>query len=313
MQIGRKQQIIDIRSLWRSETDFSDWLITDEGLALIAEEIGIEIEEPVRESRPGNYPCDIAGRLRGQDDHIVVIENQFGKTDHDHLGKLLTYAAVHSAVTAVWIAESASDDHRKVIDWLNDNTPVNLSLYLAELRAYHIGDSPAAPELRVVSRPNIAVKTITGQSNAQESDSRIWHKNFWEDIFARMNQKPLPFPLPTQFNQEVYIHKQNKMYVCMRLIPSDKRIQCKVEIANEHKEAYFEQLKLQSTAIEAELGQALVWMPKLGQKSGYIYMEAMINPKDPANHEQVIAWFDANAVPFYNAFHGRIERLHVPD
>ncbi len=134
----------------------------------------------------------------------------------------------------------------------------------------------------------------------------------WQAIFARMSQKQLPFSLPAEFNQAACIYIQGKMYIYMRLVPSKKCIHCRVEIANEHYKDYFEQLELQSAAIEAELKHSLRWDNGPGKIRAYIYMEENINPKDPANREQVIAWFDANAVSFYNAFRGRIERLHVP-
>lgn len=82
----------------------------------------MEVEEPQRECRPGDFSCDIVGHLVGDENHRLVIENQFGKTNHDHLGKLLTYAAQHTAMTGIWLSEYVADDHREVIDWLNNFT-----------------------------------------------------------------------------------------------------------------------------------------------------------------------------------------------
>lgn len=128
MKIGKKVRVPDVRQVWKKENDFSDWLVTEDGVALLAEELGVEIENLTRESRPGDYPCDIVGNRLGDEIHVVVIENQYGKTNHDHLGKLLTYAAVHRAMTGIWISEMISDDHRQVIDWLDENTPPNVNL-----------------------------------------------------------------------------------------------------------------------------------------------------------------------------------------
>jgi hypothetical protein len=144
MNIGKRQSV-NVKDIWKREIDFSNWLVTQEGLELIEQDLEVVMENPRRESRPGDYSCDIVGHALGNEEHVIAIENQWGKTDHDHLGKLLTYAAVHQAMTGIWIAEHASDDHRQVIDWLNQNTPPTVSLYLAEIKAYHIGDSAAGP------------------------------------------------------------------------------------------------------------------------------------------------------------------------
>ncbi len=192
-KIGKRIPVTNLRDIWPKEPDFSDWLITEDGLALIAEDIGVEVEDPLREHGLGDFPCDIVGHALGQPNHKIVIENQFGRTDHDHLGKLLTHAAMHSAMTGIWLAEKVSDDHRKVIDWLNDNTPQTVSLYLAEIRAYRIGDSPAAPQLDVVSRPNLQTKLEVGDTNAELKERHIWRKQFWEEILGFIRDQKPPF------------------------------------------------------------------------------------------------------------------------
>lgn len=174
--VAKIERTQDIHWVWKRETDFSDWLVTEDGVAFLAEELGIEIEDLRRESRPGDYPCDLLGNLLGDENHIVVIENQYGKTNHDHLGKLLTFAAVHKAMTVIWIAEKVSDDHREVIDWLNENTLTNVNLYLVGLELFRIGNSPAAPQLDIVCRPNLTVKeTKSGLSQAGQGH-HLWRR-----------------------------------------------------------------------------------------------------------------------------------------
>lgn len=280
MQIGRKELVTNLRDIWPTEPQFSDWLATVDGLALIAEDLGVEIEDPQRETQSSDYRCDIVGHLRDEEDHIVVVENQFGKTNHDHLGKLLTYAAVHSAVTAIWIAERASDDHRKAIDWLNDNTPVNLSLYLAEIKAYRIGDSPVAPELSVICKPNIKVKTMKEASNAGASQMHEWRRTFWEEITACINTPQVRLPLPPAGTSEYTKIRFGKSDIGMYLglIPIAKRIRCALWIGGKNKDARFDLLRSQQSSIEAEIGQSLEWMPRPNRKTAAVYLEAMIDP-----------------------------------
>lgn len=135
--VSKRSQVKSLRTLWQQETHFSDWLATQDGVDLLAQDLEIEIENPRREGKGANFSCDIVANIVGDESHVVVIENQFGRTNHDHLAKLLTYAAVHKAVVGIWIAEEAADDHRQVIDWLNENTPNTVSLYLAEAQSVH--------------------------------------------------------------------------------------------------------------------------------------------------------------------------------
>ncbi len=311
MQIGRKTAVENMREIWPTEPRFSDWLVTDEGLALIADEIGIQIENPRRESRPGDFPCDVVGNLQGEESHIVVIENQFGRTDHDHLGKLLTYAAMHSAMTGIWIAERASDDHRKVVDWLNDNTPPSVSLYLVELGAIRIGDSPVAPELRVVSRPNFQAKNVAAVNNVEIKELHIWRKAFWQEICASLKNSNAPFPLPQEETSEyirIRFGKAN-MGMLLALLPITKRVQCRFWIEGRDKATYFDQLRLQRVSIEAAIGEALNWQERPEKNSGFIALDAPIDPKIPANREKVVQWFAEKAIPFFTAFNGPIQQL----
>lgn len=190
--IGKRTILPSIREIWPKEPDFSDWLSSEAGLELLAQDLGIEIENARREAKGTNFQCDIVGNVIGDEKHIVVIENQFGRTNHDHLAKLLTYAAAHKAMTGIWIAEEAADDHRQVIDWLNENTPDNISLYLVEVKAYTIGTSATAPQLDAVCRPNMPFKP-PGDFTPAERKRREWRKDFWTAIHDRIKEDGPPF------------------------------------------------------------------------------------------------------------------------
>ena len=103
LPVSKRSQVENIKTLWSHETHFSDWLATQDGIDLLAQDIEIEIENPRREGKGTTFSCDIVANIVGDEGHVVVIENQFGRTNHDHLAKLLTYAAVHKAVVGIWI------------------------------------------------------------------------------------------------------------------------------------------------------------------------------------------------------------------
>lgn len=311
MKIGKRESVGNLQGIWAKETDFSDWLVTEDGLQLIAEDLGVEIEDPRREHRPGDFRCDIVGHLVGDENHVVVIENQFGKTDHDHLGKLLTYASMNTAATAIWISEAVSDDHRTVIDWLNANTPPQISFYLAQVKAYRIGDSPVAPQLDVVSRPNFEVKVQREASSAADKERHIWRKEFWQEILPYIqSQKPLfNVQSPSTDHGSSIALGRSHFNLALLLIPRRQCIGIEVFIGPAWKDAAFAQLHEQRADIEREIGSLLQWQPRPGKKSAGIVLEAEIDPRQPENRQAVKEWLHQQAVAFHKAFKPRVAQL----
>lgn len=93
--LAKRTPVQNIRSIWPKEPDFSDWLISPEGIDLLAQDCEVEIGNPKREGKGANFSCDIIANRVGDEKHVVGIENQFAKTNHDHFAKLLTYAVTH--------------------------------------------------------------------------------------------------------------------------------------------------------------------------------------------------------------------------
>jgi len=314
MQIGKRERVQDVRLVWKKENDFSNWLVTDDGINLLADELGIEIENLRRESRPGDFPCDVVGNLLGDENHIVVIENQFGKTNHDHLGKLLTYAAVHKAMTGIWISETISDDHRQVIDWLNDNTPTNINFYLVGLRLYRIGQSPVAPQLDVVCRPNTSVKETKSVLSQADRERQAWRRNMWIGIQESVKAAKPPFRLqrPGDEHWSSIAIGRYGFHLNMLLTPKYESIGIDLYIKVPWKVDAFEALWAQKAAIESELPAPLQWMLLPGKKSGRILLEAKIDPRKPGNEAQVREWFATNTVLMFKAFKNRVAALVEP-
>ncbi len=146
---------VHIREVWRHEAyDFSRWLA--ENLDRLSEALGVELERIATEHPVGRYSLDILARLPGGEGsgELVVVENQLEQSDHDHLGKCLTYAAGVGASTVVWITPSLNPEHRAAMEWLNQNTHDGIRFFVVEPRAVRIADSPPALVLDVVVRPN---------------------------------------------------------------------------------------------------------------------------------------------------------------
>lgn len=314
MQIGKREEV-SVREVWALETSFSDWLASTEGLDLIASDIGVSVEDAQRECSPGDFRCDIVGRALGDENHIVVIENQYNKTDHDHLGKMLTYAAVHSATTGIWISEHISKDHRQVINWLNDVTPPSVNFYLAQIKLYRIGDSAVAPELEVVCRPDGAAKArerSRSDLTPQALERRAGHREFWEDVLGFIKEQKPPFKVPNGGINEWCSLTMGRGGFWIGLLLTDRysRICCQICINPQvgRLEA-FEQLHAQREAIEAEIGEALSWEALPNAKISRIKLYADIDPSDPDQRDQVKAWMNTQANAFYRAFQPRVAKL----
>lgn len=199
--LGRLQKV-ELREAWQSESgDFTPWLAKEENLKLLAETIGIELELESQEKEVGPFRADILCKDT-LTDNWVLIENQLERTDHTHLGQLLTYAAGLDAVTVVWIAERFTEEHRATLDWLNEHTDEKINLIGLEIELWRIGDSPIAPKFNIVSQPNDWSRTVqqAAAGGGEVSAHRQLQLRFWiafkqymeaQGSFIRC-QKPLP-------------------------------------------------------------------------------------------------------------------------
>jgi hypothetical protein len=165
---------VDLRELWKNEEyDFSAWLAQPENLAELSDEIGIEIRLPEKEVAVGNYSLDILAEEEGTG-RKIVIENQLERTNHDHLGKLITYAAGHDAKIVIWIFKAISEEHRSAIDWLNEITGEDCLFFAIEIQAWRINNSEAAPKFQVVCKPNEWAKVVTRPICCTRVNERVY-------------------------------------------------------------------------------------------------------------------------------------------
>ena len=143
---------VQLRDIWHHEAhDFTPWLA--ENLVFLAETLGMDLELEATEKHVGDFRADIVCRNR-TDNSRVIIENQFEKSNHPHLGKVLTYAAGLDAATIIWIAEEFRKEHREVLNWLNRSTHTALQFFGVEIEVFQIADSPYAPEFTIVTDMN---------------------------------------------------------------------------------------------------------------------------------------------------------------
>ena len=153
-KLGKIERVDDLRTIWPHEAnDFSKWLAQEENLALLSETVSIDIVLEERESAVGGFSVDIFASEEGTG-RKIIIENQLEETNHDHLGKIITYASGKEAEVIIWIVKRARDEHKKAVEWLNQHTDENIGFFLLEIELWRINDSLPAPKFNVVERPN---------------------------------------------------------------------------------------------------------------------------------------------------------------
>src|SRR5215831_538726 len=180
--LGRLEKV-DLRTAWTSESsDFTPWLALPENLKLLGETVGIDLEFEAQEKDVGPFRADILCKDT-LDGSWVLIENQLERTDHTHLGQLLTYASGLETVTIVWIAARFTEEHRSTLDWLNKITDESFRFFGLEVELWRIGTSPAAPKFNIVSKPNewslSVAQAARAIDDAELSDTRVMQREYW--------------------------------------------------------------------------------------------------------------------------------------
>lgn len=170
MKLDKLVKITDLREIWKNESsDFTPWLAKEENLSQLGETIGIDITLEEKESNVGDFSVDIFAKEEGTGRNIII-ENQLEDTNHDHLGKIITYASGKNAQIVIWIVRRARDEHRNAIEWLNNHTDDSVAFFLIEIELWRIGSSQPAAKFNIVEQPNEWLKTMKAQESMKPAD-----------------------------------------------------------------------------------------------------------------------------------------------
>ncbi|MXY67969.1 MAG: DUF4268 domain-containing protein [Acidobacteriia bacterium] len=180
--IGRIQRV-KLREVWGHEAlDFTTWL--EENIDVLADATGLQLSAVEREQSVGAFSVDLIAQ--DQDGRAVVIENQLKKSDHDHLGKLLTYLVGLQAPQAVWIVADPRPEHVRVIAWLNESSSADF--YLLKLEAIQIGNSERAPLLTQIVGPSEETRAI-GETKTILVERQRLRLRFFEGLLEHAKSK----------------------------------------------------------------------------------------------------------------------------
>lgn len=171
---------VDVRKVWTDEARaFTPWLA--ENADLLGEALGMDLLHEETEAAVGRYSADLVFREESTN-RLVVVENLFGPSDHDHLGKLIVYAAGLEAGYAVLLAPEFRDEHRAALDWLNSISAEDFGFFGVVLEAWRIGDSAPAPRLRVDVKPNNWSRSVQSARGAGLTDTQQAYLRFWGEF-----------------------------------------------------------------------------------------------------------------------------------
>lgn len=270
MKLGKLQEI-DIREVWTHEQyDFSKWLSAEDNMQELGNVLNLSLSDIETEKFVGSYRCDILCRdeITGR---VVLIENQLEQTNHDHLGKILTYASGLDASVVVWVVASARDEHASAIEWLNKHTDDSISFFLLEIHAYRIGNSEPAPQFKIIEQPNDFAKTvkrIAQDKSVNESQSR--RLEFWTQFNDILEQRGKPFNKRKATTDHWYSVAvgSSECQISIDLVNKDHKIRVGLWISD-NKER-FDYMHQHKEEIEVAMGFPLFWQRLDNKKSSLI-------------------------------------------
>lgn len=302
MKLAQLKQI-NLRKVWQHEAlQFTKWLAKNQNLSLLSDEIGIEISLIQTEASVGKFYVDILAEEENTG-RKIVIENQLESTNHDHLGKLITYASGFDAEIIIWIVKEVRDEHKRAIDWLNEHSDESANFFAIKMEIWQIGDSPYAPKFQVISQPNDWAKAVKkGAKETGLSDVKLMQLEFWTDFrrYCLENNSKLRFrkPYPQHwYNISIGIPKthlslivdtRNDQMRCEFYIPDDKELYRKFEVFKDE--------------INKELECDLEWMFLKGRKASRMRTISKANLSNSDKWEEYFTWLLNKSKDFQQVF-----------
>ena len=265
---------VELREVWPNEAShFTPWLA--DNIAKLGTALGLELELRQREADVGGYSLDILASDLNRD-RPVVIENQLETTDHDHLGKLLTYAAGVDAKVVVWLTREFRDEHRQALDWLNQRTGEDTLFFGVVVELWKIDQSRPAPHFNLVAAPNDwrkeSVSRTAERKSAGTSEKGERYRSFFQRLInsLREDHQFTTAKLGQPQNWYSFASGYGQLFQYSANFTRDDQARVEVYIDSsdaDQPRALFDGLKKEQESIEGKLGYALDWQPLEGRRA----------------------------------------------
>ncbi len=265
-----KLEPVTLDKLWKHEAyDFTKWLF--ENCDILSEQIGLTINPIEKEKSVGPFAVDILAEDAHGD--VVVIENQLYKTDHDHLGKLLTYLSNLDAKVAIWISPDPRPEHVTAIDFLNEVVPADTRFYLLKLQAFRIGESDPAPLFTIEAGPS-EERTAGGSIKVELAERDQKRYRFFEQLLEQVNKVTDTFSNISPVGYQCWINTSAGKTGLIWALVATKNF-TRVELVFSHSDesinqTRYEKLFAKKKEIEDAFGESLDWDFKETRKQSYV-------------------------------------------
>lgn len=309
LSLGRLE-VVDLRSVWKDEArDFTPWLGQEPHLALLGESIALELELSEQEAPVGDFAADLLCKNIA-DDTWVLIENQIERTDHRHLGQILTYAAGLDAKTIVWIAARFTEEHRAALDWLNEHTSDDVSFFGLEVEVWRIGESPPAPKFNVVCKPNDWSRNVKYTATAVEmTDTKRRQLEFWRE-FKTWAEESQGLRVQDARPQHWLIMTIGRAgFHVSAIISTEPEIRVELNLNSPHAKQQFAVLEKQRDDIQARIDLPLYWANEENTKSAKVYVSQASDFTDMARRKEQFQWLAKYMKLFRDTFAPIVRQL----
>jgi hypothetical protein len=316
--LGRLERV-ELRDIWISEaTSFTPWLARPENISILSETLNIDLELEAQERAVGPFRADLLCKDIGTD-RWVLIENQLERTDHTHLGQLLTYASGLEAVTIIWIAARFTEEHRSTLDWLNKITNESFRFFGLEVELWRIGASPAAPKFNIVSKPNewslSVAKAARVIDDGEQSETRVMQEKYWVALNAKLEAIGGPVSGKCKPQPQSWMHYRigrSYMGIGGAMNSQKKQIRAELYLQGPPAKTFFKLLNDQKAEIERELGYPLEWqeLPD-GQDSRIAIFLNDADPADEADWPRQHDWLAKRLNEMHRVFAPRVRDLEM--
>ena len=308
--LGKLNKVEDLRTVWPNEaSDFTNWLAEEENLEMLSNEIGIDIELISTEARTGAFSADILANEINTDKKIII-ENQLEATNHDHLGKIITYASGHDAQTIIWIVKNVREEHRQAVDWLNEHTDNEINIFLCKIELWKIDDSKSAPKFQIISSPNNWAKAIKKGETKELSSTQKLQLNYWTELSEQLKENSNILRAVTPRPQQWYdlAIGSSLAHITLTINTLTKEVVTQIWIAD-NKEL-FNHLHELEHEIENEIGEKLDWNINDEVKRSTIVLTKQVDITNQETWQEAIEWQVKNSEKFYNTFSKRIKNFN---
>ena len=295
--LGTLKEITDLRSIWPHEAlNFTPWVAEN------ADAVGLDITVDETESSVGDFNVDIYASETGTD-RKIIIENQLEDTDHDHLGKLITYASGKGADVVIWVVKHAREEHKAAVEWLNNHTDDKIGFFLCEIKLFQIGDSQIAPAFTVVERPNDWTKEIrkTASANSTQQQRLEYWQAFNDYAFSDANfSRIFNKRKPTTDHWMDFSIGSSACHIAVSQIQKRKAVDVELYI-NDDKEL-FKSLFAHKDEIEKNMEMELEWKELPERKASRILIEKTVDLDDRATWPEQFDYIMDTCIKMKRAF-----------